>query len=377
MDEREAALWLSTLYQLSPPEKAALIDIYGSAYELYDTASAGKIPDEAGQRIKGVLESCAKGFSAQEVYRKLYKFNADFVAFSDDGFPEKLKSIKIPPIGLFYKGRLPDEQAPAVSVIGARACSDYGKEITAMLVRELASCGIQVISGLAAGIDGLSHRAALDCGGDTFGVLGFGFDKVYPRCNADLFEIMGEKGGIITEYFMGAYAEKRHFPERNRLIAGLADAVIVIEARKHSGTIITVDRALEQGKDVFVVPGRIGDCLSEGCLELIKQGAGIITDVNDLAGVFKDKYPDYIKYERNNDCNYRFVDKNERDELLKTLSQNEKKVYRLLGIKPVHIDYLAIKSELDFFAVLESVSPLIEKNLAAEASPEYYVRKTV
>ncbi len=366
MDEREAALWLSTLYQLSPPEKAALIDIYGSAYELYETASAGKIPDEAGQRIKGVLESCAKGFSAQEVYRKLYKFNADFVAFSDDGFPEKLKSIKIPPIGLFYKGRLPDEQAPAVSVIGARACSDYGKEITAMLVRELSSCGIQVISGLAAGIDGLSHRAALNCGGDTFGVLGFGFDKVYPRCNADLFEIMGEKGGIITEYFMGAYAEKRHFPERNRLIAGLADAVIVIEARKHSGTIITVDRALEQGKDVFVVPGRIGDSLSEGCLELIKRGAALVTDVSDIAFALKDKYPEFINYTMDENDQYCFGSAESKKPA--ELSPEETKILSLIGRSPVFFDELVAKSAIDYFRLFDIVEGLKEKKMLAETN---------
>lgn len=198
----------------------------------------------------------------------------DFIPFTSSEYPERLRYIPDPPFCLYVKGKLPDEQKPAVAIIGARACSEYGKMVAAMFGKRLGGMGIQIISGMARGVDGIAQRGALDVGGETFAVLGCGVDICYPPENVSLYRDIPMHGGIMSEYPPGMEAQSSLFPQRNRIISGLADLLLVVEARKRSGTYITVTQALEQGKEVYVVPGRITDALSEGCNYLITQGAG-------------------------------------------------------------------------------------------------------
>ena len=170
---------------------------------------------------------------------------------------------------------LPAQDQPAVAVIGARECSEYGRFVAEELGRYLGGQRIPVISGMARGIDGISQQAALSAGGTSYGVLGCGVDICYPSQNRKLYEELIQKGGLLSTYAPGTKALPAYFPPRNRIVSGLSDAVIVIEARQKSGTLITVDMALEQGKDVYVVPGRITDRLSDGCNRLLTQGAGV------------------------------------------------------------------------------------------------------
>lgn len=217
------------------------------------------------------------------------------------GYPDKLQQVEDAPSALFVKGKLPDESLPAVAVVGARNCSPYGRSMAKELGRELAANGIQVISGLARGIDGIAQQSALEEGGASFGILGCGVDICYPEENRALYEKLaqGENGGgIISEWKPSSAPAANHFPVRNRIISGLADALVVVEAKEQSGTFITVTSALEQGKDVYVIPGRIGDRLSYGCNRLIAQGAGIIYDRTAFVEEIKEKknYVNQIKY---------------------------------------------------------------------------------
>lgn len=212
-----------------------------------------------------------------------------FVTAEDEAYPGRLRVIPDPPYGLFFKGSLPEEEVLSVAVVGARECSGYGEFVAGGIGRVMGESGVQVISGMARGIDGISQSAALDAGGSSFGVLGSGVDICYPSSNRELYErLCGEReetggcGGVLSVYPPGTAARPQNFPPRNRIVSGLADVLIVVEARAKSGTLITVDMALEQGKEVYVVPGRVTDRLSDGCNRLIKQGAAVFLSPEDL-----------------------------------------------------------------------------------------------
>ena len=205
------------------------------------------------------------------------------IKVSQNPFLSQLQHIPKPPQSLFYLGTLPENKSISVAIVGSRKPTRYGKEVTAKLSADLAKAGITIISGLALGIDSLAHKAALEAGGETIAVLGNGLNKIYPSSNRDLAEkIIQNKNAILSEYQPAEAALPYHFLERNRIVSGLADAVLVVEAAKRSGTLNTVSHALEQGKEIFAVPGNITSPLSEGCNNLIKQGATPVQSATDI-----------------------------------------------------------------------------------------------
>lgn len=197
-------------------------------------------------------------------------------------YPAKLLSIPVRPFGIFVKGKLPDVRQRSLAIVGARDCSEYGQYVARHFAEKMAQNGVAVISGLARGIDGIAQRAAMEAGGESFGVLGSGADICYPKSNEKLYRMCMERGGILSTYLPGTPPTPNLFPPRNRIISGLSDGILIIEAREKSGTIITADLALEQGKDVFVIPGRVTDRLSDGCNSLIRQGASLIQSPEQL-----------------------------------------------------------------------------------------------
>lgn len=191
-------------------------------------------------------------------------------------YPEKLKELEAVPAGLYVLGSLPDKSKKTAAIVGARACSPYGRRQARYFARVLSRQGVQIISGLASGVDAAAHEGALEGGTATFAVQGCGADICYPRENFGIYRRIAEGGGgILSEFEPGSRPLAWHFPRRNRIISGLSDLVLVVEARIRSGALITADCALEQGKTVYAVPGRLDDPLSEGCNRLIFQGAGI------------------------------------------------------------------------------------------------------
>ncbi|HEX7254530.1 MAG TPA: DNA-processing protein DprA [Gaiellaceae bacterium] len=212
------------------------------------------------------------------------------IARSDARFPPRLKAIFDPPPALYLRGSGDPELLAhrAVAVVGARSCSTYGAQVARMLGRELSAAGLLVVSGLARGIDGEAHRGALESGGPTIGVLGCGIDRDYPAVNASLSRRMEDGGLVVSEYEAGVEPAPWRFPARNRIIAGLCEAVVVVEARERSGALITADFALEEGREVFAVPGEITSALSAGSNALLKLGATPLTgseDVLDSLGI--------------------------------------------------------------------------------------------
>ncbi|HAL02701.1 MAG TPA: DNA-protecting protein DprA [Lachnospiraceae bacterium] len=224
---------------------------------------------------KEAFTSKRRRFDLDKSYEYVLSKRVKLVAYRDSIYPTKLKEIPSPPSYLFYLGNLPKDDIPSVSIIGARMCSEYGKEAAKYYSSVLSKNGIQVISGLASGIDGISQRAALDADGSSFGILGSGIDVCYPVANKTLYKDLAIRGGVISENPIGSKPLPYHFPMRNRIISGLSDIVLVVEAKEKSGTLITVSMALEQGKDVYALPGNYNSRLSLGCNKLIADGAGI------------------------------------------------------------------------------------------------------
>jgi len=233
--------------------------------------------------------SFMQGFDEAAFVHDLERRRLRWVARDDPSFPARLHSIHDPPPGLFVRGSAPLEllDRPSVAVVGARACSSYGASVARTLGRELAAAGIVVISGLARGVDAEAHRGALD-GGSTVAVLGCGVDRDYPRAHASLAAKIAETGLIVSEYPPGVEPVPWRFPARNRIVAGLALATVVVEARERSGALITADLALDEGRDVLAVPGEITSQLSKGTNQLLRLGAVPVTsaaDVLDVLGI--------------------------------------------------------------------------------------------
>jgi DNA processing protein len=211
------------------------------------------------------------------------------IALRRRDLPLRLRAIHDPPTRLYLRGTGPPEllAEPSVAIVGARACSPYGRQVARMLGQELAAAGIVVVSGLARGVDGEAHRGALDAGGHTVAVLGCGIDRDYPAAHASLAAAIAERSLLVSEYERGVEPAPWRFPARNRIVAGLAAATIVVEARERSGALITADFALEEGREVFAVPGEITSALSAGTNDLIRLGATPLTSAAEVLDLFE------------------------------------------------------------------------------------------
>jgi len=225
-----------------------------------------------------------QSFDERAELERLQEQGYRFVGRSDSGFPPLLRAIHDPPPGLFLRGAAPVEllARPAVAIVGARACSPYGRQVARRLGRELAGAGLVVLSGMARGVDAEAHRGALDREGVTVAVLGCGIDRDYPAAHATLARQIVERGLVVSEYAPGVEPAPWRFPARNRIIAGLCAATAVVEARERSGALISADFALEEGREVFAVPGEITSALSAGSNALLRLGATPLTAADDV-----------------------------------------------------------------------------------------------
>lgn len=261
-----------------------LIEYYGSASDVFELKEEALLRDPVlSEKQKMAFRRLKRSWIPEREWEKLKEKGIRIADCMDQEYPENLKNIPDKPYLLYYKGKLPSGQMPGVAIIGARMCSEYGKEVAWEYSAGLARQGIQIISGMASGIDGIAQRSALEHEGKSFGVLGCGVDVCYPASNRPLYEKLQKNGGILSEFVPGEQPEAGHFPMRNRIISGLADVLLVIEAKEKSGTRITVNMALEQGREIFAVPGRITDELSRGCHLMIRDGAGMALSVEEVA----------------------------------------------------------------------------------------------
>ena len=271
-------------------------------------------------------EACAMEKTIEAEYEKLSQSGIRFVTIEDEEYPVLLKEVADRPIGLFVKGNLPKSDFPKIAIVGARACSSYGKECAEEIARELSAAGAQIVSGMAYGIDCCSQKAALEVG-SSYAVLGGGVDICYPRENIGLYEKLIRQGGVISEMRPKTRSIPVLFPRRNRIISGICDAVIIIEARKKSGSLITAEFAGEQGRSVYAVPGSIFSDLSEGCHELIRNGAVLLSSPQEILADFKLEAA---------------ARKIHRQKI--PLTEIEQDVYRFIEREPVHMEILLQKT---------------------------------
>ena len=284
-----------------------------------------------------------------------------YIIKEDKVFPEKLLELHDCPKGIYVRGKLPDPSKKSVAIVGARMCSAYGRATASYFARVLAANDIQIISGLALGIDGAAHEGALMAEGKTFAVMAGGCDICYPRSHIGLYEQIRTTGGIISEEPCGFPPIAKMFPKRNRIISILADIVLVVEARTKSGSLITADFAAEQGRDIFAVPGRLEDELSRGCNELIDQGAGIAISPEMLLEIMG-------KSSEKSDNSKIFMQN--------VLAREENMVYSCLSLQPQSLEKLCSDTKLPIQCVTEAVMLLQLKGLAKEIGRNRYVKVT-
>ena len=356
----EYEYWLAAIPYLSDCKKRLVREVYkeGRAVYYIEEMQLRALPFLADKEVEALLQA-KKEKKAWKEWESLKKQKIRFVPYFSAEYPKKLLQIPDPPYALYVKGSLPEEGVLSAAIVGARKCTPYGEEMALDYGKYLAEHGIQVISGMARGIDGAGQRGALNGGGVTYGVLGCGVDICYPREHIGLYMDIQQRGGVISEQLPGKPPLPMYFPMRNRIISGLSDIVLVMEAKERSGSLITADQALEQGKDVYALPGPVTSRLSQGCHSLIRQGAGILISPEDLLAELGIAGKDL---------------KQKKDKIEKTLENDENVVYSCLGFFPKSVSQLI---EETGYGVPELMQELISLELMGcirEVSKNYYIR---
>lgn len=288
--------WLAELPGLKGPARLALLRHFGSPEDLFfadreELLLAEDVPP--GQAELALNRDLS---AADRILADCQRLGQRILTIQDAGYPQRLRNIFDPPLVLYVKGRMPviDEEA-AVAVVGTRDCTPYGTASAERLSQELAACGAVVVTGLARGVDSAAARGALRAGGTVVGVTGSGLDVVYPPENGDLYADVAAAGALLSEYPPGSPPDKHHFPARNRIMSGLSVASLVVEAPDRSGALITARLALEQGREVYAVPGPISAPASTGCNRLIRDGAGLAAEGWDILRDFQERFPEKLR----------------------------------------------------------------------------------
>lgn len=363
MEESVYAFWLHTLQGIGSKKQQELLRVYGSLEQIYygDRRRLQEISclNEADKKR---LAHPTEPTVLKSELAALKKRGIRFCYREEKAYPARLRCIADAPLGLFYRGNLPEEDRPAVAVVGGRNASYESRSIAGKLGRQLAENGIAVISGLARGIDISAQRGAMEIpSGRTYAVLGTGIDICYPREHIEPYMQMQKKGGVLSEYPVGTAGFAGNFARRNRIISGLSDGVLVVGAREGSGSLITAECALEQGREVFVVPGSITDSGYAGGNELLKSGAALVTDVQDILdalGIFLDE---------------NFSSRKKKNEVM--LETTEKIVYAILGFDGIHISEIVARTEITVPEVMKALLSLEKKNLIVMLGQHYYAAK--
>ena len=382
MTGKEYWLYLSRVKGMESGRRRILLDMLGTPEEIYKAGEAmlRSIPLLEDFHIGQLLDY--RNTDYEKELESFKKAGIGFVTVDEKDYPGRLRDIPDAPPFLFYKGELPGQDKPSVAMVGSRKCSIYGREMCLKFSESLAAAGIEIISGMAAGVDGFAHRGAIKAGGKTYAVLGCGVDVCYPAMNRDIFDTLSGKqdrirtdktesgvdnvksyGGIISEYYPGDKALPYNFPQRNRIISGLCDILLVVEAGKKSGTFITVDHALEQGREIFAIPGRIGDTVSDGCNSLIKNGAMMATEPDDIIEELKNHYEMLLT-----------VEKKKKKTVKEKLSGEEKEVYDRLEPVPIGINEISGLTGVGFDRLSMILISLELKGLIKEVGKNLYIK---
>ena len=283
-------IWYSLLPGLSLRQKHLVLEYFSSPEDVYNTQDYSCIPEAAPGLVQALSDKDMT--HAQQVFNRCRREGIGILSMDDPKYPRRLRHIPDPPLVLYYKGILPDfENMPAIAVVGTRKASCYGNNMAREISLQIAACGALVVSGGAYGIDTMALDGALNVGGQTVAVLGCGVDIAYPPSNRKLFQTITQNGCLMSEYTPGTKPNRWQFPERNRIVSGMSNGVLVVEAPEISGALITARMALEQGRDVYVVPGNIDVTTCRGSNALLREGAGAVFSGWDIVKEYAAQYP--------------------------------------------------------------------------------------
>ncbi|MGE5239781.1 MAG: DNA-processing protein DprA [Chloroflexota bacterium] len=333
---------LTTLNDIGPVTAKRLLAAFGSPRRIFEASPAEL---RAVETIKASRAKSIADFSAwrdvERTMEDIRRSGAAVLTYTSEGYPASLRQIEDAPLLLYMLGTVGEHDRYAIAVVGSRAMTDYGQIMAERLARDLASRGITVVSGMARGIDTAAHRGALRAGGRSIAVLGSGVDTPYPPENKRLYEQLSGSGCVISEFPPGTPPFKENFPKRNRLISGLSLGVVVVEAAAGSGSLITARCALDQGKEVFAVPGNVTSPLSEGTNLLLKNGAKLVQGVDDI---LEEIAPLVKAYLRSSSGTSGQGASDPLDKL--EISEEEKAICGILGAEPKHVDAIAREAQM-------------------------------
>ena len=351
--------WFANLKGITNARKRNIRQGMKSAQMLYYIEETELKRLQLGDKEREAILNSIQTWNLDAEYQTMVRQGIRLVTVCDGDYPKRLLELPSAPYALYVKGELPEETVLTVAIVGARECSPYGEAMAREFARALAEAKVQIVSGMARGVDGAAQWSALEAGGKSFGVLGCGVDVCYPRDQSNLYQRLCRQGGILSEYPPGTRPLPQHFPARNRIISGLADVVLVMEAKEKSGSLITADMALEQGRDVYALPGPVNSRLSQGCNYLIRQGAGILLSPEDLLeelGILAT-------------CEV----KNESDKKI-LLETKENIVYSCLDLHPRNVDWMIGVTKMSVSELLDALMQLELKGFVREISKNYYVK---
>ncbi len=367
MDSREALVALNMLSQVGPVRVRQLLEV------LPDPAAILSAPLDRLLRARGIGEEIANSIVNWEStvdlaaeLQRIKDYGCEVLIQSDELYPPLLREIYDPPLVLYVKGKLSDKDKNAVALVGSRMTTSYGMETARRLAYQLGCVGVTVVSGGARGIDTAAHQGAISAKGRTIAVLGTGINLVFPAENAALFDRIAENGAVMTQFPFNRAADKQSFPIRNRIVAGISLGTVVVEANLTSGALITANFAVEYGRQIFAVPGRIDSPRSKGCHELIKKGAKLCESVEDILSEFEYLFP------KSN----RTVDADPGHAVLPamSLSENEQKTYDTLGKEEISIDDIIRRSGLPSSAVSVALFGLEMKRIVKQLPGKMFVK---
>lgn len=358
MDDKLYWYWLSNLRGVGRKTIDGLLAYYKTPRNLYEEKNA-KDFTRLNIKEKEIYNICKK-ITLQELKENimlLEKRKIRFVSRGDNEYPKRLTHIYDAPYGLYVKGNQYQEDIPSIAIVGARNCTQYGREMARYFSNALAKQGICVVSGLARGIDAKAHEGAVHERGSTLAVLGSGIDVCYPKEHEQWYNEISKCGTIVSEYNVGVKPLPYHFPMRNRIISGLADGIIVIEAREKSGSLITVDYGLDQGKNIYALPGRVTDELSRGSNQLITQGAKLVISPEDILEDYTISAKVSTKFSKKNN---------------NMLETKEEIVYAYLSLIPKHIEQLLVETNLNVEEIAQVLLSLQLKGYVSQTAGNYY-----
>lgn len=357
MSSRKYWVGFNIVPSIGPAKVRALLDHFGDLETAWTARPDAIAKAGLDRRAIANLVRLRAELDLDAEMLKIEQNQVSVLTWEDDGYPSLLRQIYNPPPVLYVRGELCPKDEWAVAVVGTRKATPYGKQVAQRLSTDLARNHVTVVSGLARGIDSMAHRAALEAGGRTIAVLASGLDRVFPAENYQLAHEIVKNGALVSDYPLGTPADAKNFPPRNRIISGLALGVLVVEAGATSGALITVNFAIEQGRDVFAVPGNVVNKSSEGCNRLIHDGAKMVLGIEDVL----------------EELNLTMVDQHAEARAVLPENETESRLLNLISAEPVHVDELSRQVDLPIQEVSSTLAMMELKGMVRQVGGMNYI----